>query len=73
MKKTVPRDQLYELKALAAEIQLIELQCRVILQEKMRRRDGILGMWEQLYDGRVESVDFEGGTVEIGTADLGDT
>ena len=39
----------------------------------MRRRDEILGMWEQLFQGRVESVDFERGVVQIGTTYLGNT
>ena len=71
MERVVPRDQLYELRSLMAEIQLIELQARNALQDKMRRRDEILGMWEQILQGRVESVDFEKGTVQIGTTDIG--
>ena len=69
----VPRDQLFELKALMAEIKLIELQASQAIQERMRRRDEILGLWESEFGGKVTSVDFEKETVEVGTADTGDT
>lgn len=71
VERKVPRDQMYELKALTLEIQLIELQCRQALQDRTRRKEEILGLWEQVLGGKVLSVDFEKGMAEIGTADTG--
>lgn len=65
MEIPVERARLWELKALIAEIQLIELQARIAIREKTDQRDEILKDWEVKFGGKIAGVDFEKGMVQI--------
>jgi len=61
---TLPKEEIMEMRALSAEIQLLEMQARQALQAKQDRRNEIVKLWTERY-GKLVQIDFERGTMLI--------